>query len=981
MKEEYENQAMESENQNLQKTGTENKETQTTIEKEYRALSKEREKKFSEKVRKLFMKYETQESDGKRDYSLAMKRTNASKENFEEWNENRKSRIVKPKTQRQLIREEEMKVRETFLEELEQQNDKEHLRSVKKGEKKMPENKNQQEGVVPQDGKNKAMYVKTDNPLSEHMKEGDQHYEKLQEETSWNYSMEGQEREVQMKQVVQSLKSEKKGIFASTWKTLVLIFMIAALIVGLYPFFLQLTQGTEQEQIARYATGGYFQSYYMYSQVSNALIKRHIQRTIPDFTGNIEERKPFVAYYIADEDKSYVQTNMTDEQWKTKNSKDNYFYGYCRVGADGHVSLVHNFAEKGFEEYREDYLKNIIEDAMESLKDEDYIRQSVAEHYNFRVHFHNDQGIYLSSSGNAFDFKGNYNKEESTKEHETEDGSLIFQNDKQTVLKIINTLKDIREQTLQSEETLDIIVCIPKNALTMENIKSEREYYSYLVDRGGLFILVLAGFGIVLVFFLALFAPFRKQRKSTMVSCFNRMFLELKGLLLIFLFGIILLFGIFLTEYDLWMEGVGLDEVYKQDKLLYLIATGNNIYYFFFAMWIAFFGLLMVYLNTVYLKYIYYMGFMEGLFKNSVFGRMICFCLRPIGKLWKLFCRLFKDFSDLKYIDLSTRYKRNAILFVAGHCIALFVLDGLFGLSMQKFLIFLGLYGIWLFQTMYKILTRLAYVQSYTEKLSKGNFDIQADENIGIFSGITKNLNAIKEGFKIAVEKEVKSQNLKTELISNVSHDLKTPLTSIINYSDLLKQDNLSEEQKQDYIDIIYQKSQRLKVLIEDLFEASKASSGNITLHLEELDILALLRQTMGEMEERIQHSGLDFRLNVPDKKLLCNIDGRRTYRIFSNIISNITKYSMKGTRVYVDVSEEENSVEFQFKNIADYEMNFNVEEISERFKRGDTSRSTEGSGLGLAITKSLLELQKGEMKIEIDGDLFKLIAIFPKSK
>jgi signal transduction histidine kinase len=250
---------------------------------------------------------------------------------------------------------------------------------------------------------------------------------------------------------------------------------------------------------------------------------------------------------------------------------------------------------------------------------------------------------------------------------------------------------------------------------------------------------------------------------------------------------------------------------------------------------------------------------------------------------------------------------------------------------------------------------------------------------MGVLSPFSRNLNNIKDGFKIAVEKEVKSQNMKTELITNVSHDLKTPLTSIITYLDLLKTEDTDERTRKEYIEVLDKKSKRLKVLIDDLFDISKASSGNIELHLERLDVIALLHQALGELEEKINESGLQMRINLPESKAICELDGRRTYRVFENIMSNIFKYSMENSRVYIDVEEKEKNISFIFKNISAYEMNFDSSDIMERFTRGDASRSTEGSGLGLAIAKSLVELQKGNLSITVDGDLFKLIVTFPK--
>lgn len=239
-------------------------------------------------------------------------------------------------------------------------------------------------------------------------------------------------------------------------------------------------------------------------------------------------------------------------------------------------------------------------------------------------------------------------------------------------------------------------------------------------------------------------------------------------------------------------------------------------------------------------------------------------------------------------------------------------------------------------------------------------------------SPITHELSKIDEGFQNAVNQELVSQRMKTELISNVSHDLKTPLTSIINYVDLLKNKDLTQGQKEEYVSILDQKSQRLKVLIEDLFEASKAASGNIELVSEKIDLIALLKQTLGELAEKISTSGLQFKVNLPEEKVICELDGRRTYRIFENLMGNILKYAAPHSRVYIDCILEE-EVRITFRNISAYEMNFTAEEIMERFKRGDESRNTEGSGLGLSIAKNLTELQGGKFEVYVDGDLFKV--------
>lgn len=220
---------------------------------------------------------------------------------------------------------------------------------------------------------------------------------------------------------------------------------------------------------------------------------------------------------------------------------------------------------------------------------------------------------------------------------------------------------------------------------------------------------------------------------------------------------------------------------------------------------------------------------------------------------------------------------------------------------------------------------------------------------------------------------------MKSELITNVSHDLKTPLTSIINYIDLLKEENITDDKRARYIEVLDMKSKRLKILIEDLFEASKAVSGNMNFTKEDLNIVSLLRQVIGELEEKINHSQLDIITKWPEEKVILYLDGRKTFRVYENLLNNIIKYSMKNSRVYIDVINNEDEVIIILKNISAYQIDFSSEEIVERFKRGDKARSTEGSGLGLSIAKSIVELQGGEFNIEIDGDLFKVITKFKK--
>lgn len=265
-----------------------------------------------------------------------------------------------------------------------------------------------------------------------------------------------------------------------------------------------------------------------------------------------------------------------------------------------------------------------------------------------------------------------------------------------------------------------------------------------------------------------------------------------------------------------------------------------------------------------------------------------------------------------------------------------------------------------------------------TNLLAEGNLDAPIEGDFGIFNPMKTEVQKIQKGFKKAVQEEVKSERMKTELITNVSHDLKTPLTAIITYVDLLKSEENPEKCKE-YLEILEKKSLRLKVLIEDLFEISKATSKNVTMNFMEVDIVGLLKQVGVECDEKIKTSNLEFRWKVPEGKIVMLLDSQKTYRIFENLIVNITKYAMPHTRVYIDLTEEENFVSVSMKNVSAAELNFNSEEITDRFVRGDASRNTEGSGLGLAIAKSFTELQFGTLKVSTDADLFKVVIRFPK--
>lgn len=267
-----------------------------------------------------------------------------------------------------------------------------------------------------------------------------------------------------------------------------------------------------------------------------------------------------------------------------------------------------------------------------------------------------------------------------------------------------------------------------------------------------------------------------------------------------------------------------------------------------------------------------------------------------------------------------------------------------------------------------------------TEQIALGNLDFAiSDSGRGELPQLARHINNMKAGVKKSMENQMKSERLKSELITNVSHDLKTPLTSIINYVDILRRDGLSAEQQKEYIDILDKKAERLRLLIDDLFEASKAASGSVELNMERVDLTALLNQALAECNDKIAASFLTFRVKVDKPKIYAFLDGKKTWRVLENLITNALKYSQPNTRIYISLAEQEDKVVLTMQNISAYEIDFDVDEIFDRFKRGDTSRNTEGSGLGLAIAKSLVELQGGQLAIDVDGDQFKVTLSFFK--
>ncbi len=346
-------------------------------------------------------------------------------------------------------------------------------------------------------------------------------------------------------------------------------------------------------------------------------------------------------------------------------------------------------------------------------------------------------------------------------------------------------------------------------------------------------------------------------------------------------------------------------------------------------------------------------------------------------KMFAKFSRWTVRYFSHKELTYHATYVWITFFILTSITAFLFKIPGFTLLSFLLLIILFLVFGKYLMRAV----TSLSYLIEETRKISDGDLTHKINENevMPSMRVLSRSINNISNGLSTAVDEKLKSERFKTELITNVSHDIKTPLTSIINYVDLLKKEELNNDTANQYIEVLDSKSQRLKTLIEDLVEASKASSGSITLHMQKLNFVELIKQTIGEFEDRLAGSNLEIDLSDVETPLYIYADGRSTFRILENVFSNVNKYALKGTRVYVDLEATDEQVSVSVKNISATKLNITADELMERFVRGDTSRNTEGTGLGLSIAQSLASLQNGTFTIVLDGDLFKAIVSFPR--
>ena len=355
------------------------------------------------------------------------------------------------------------------------------------------------------------------------------------------------------------------------------------------------------------------------------------------------------------------------------------------------------------------------------------------------------------------------------------------------------------------------------------------------------------------------------------------------------------------------------------------------------------------------------------------------------------FCRYWKEdsligsicgnvkrrFEKLSEVDLSDKTDTVLLKYVLIQMVIVGVIACFWSFGIVLSVLYSVLLFFYIRKKLKKVQKDYQVLLKEAHQLADGRFDEELTQDVGIFNALGDELKNVRIGFEKAVSEEIKSQNMKTELISNVSHDLKTPLTGIKNYAELLGQDNVSGQDKQVYLENLQHYIDRLNNLIEDLFEVSKVNSGNIELNPVELNVVALIQQAQAETEDLLKQKNLTVILDAPENGIVQALDGEKTYRIFENLFTNIAKYTLPGTRVYVSATAQPEYTEIVFKNISEAQMNFTPEEIVERFVRGDKSRHESGSGIGLAIVKSFTEVQNGTFSIEIDGDLFKAVVRF----
>lgn len=527
---------------------------------------------------------------------------------------------------------------------------------------------------------------------------------------------------------------------------------------------------------------------------------------------------------------------------------------------------------------------------------------------------------------------------------------LIWNNYKQSNFDYL--YYDGSDWTLNNPSNFTIYLAVPQNIATDSHDAIAYQSSDLVTEN----IIPIAICAIVVVCIYTLIYPYETEKEIGIFKYPAKIKFEPLAILIAIAFtGIIVVIYSLIADFSNGYYLSRLNAIGLTDYSDAIIAIMNVV------AWMGFLYLVMF--TIFYLKSYFKEGFINSLKKNTI----CAWILKTIKHL--IYKAVNFDFDD--NIN-KTILKIILVNFVIISFICCFFTFGVFFALIYSAILFYILKNKFKeFQKDYQVLL------TAVKRLSNGDFDVEIHQDIGIFNSLGHEFTNVKNGFEKAVNEEVKSQKMKTELISNVSHDLKTPLTSIITYIDLLKNEDLDEKQQKEYINTLDRNALRLKNLIDDLFEVAKVNSGDVKLNLVPVDIIALIQQAKFELEDQFNAKNLIFKTNYPDEKIILNLDSSKTYRIFQNLLTNISKYALENTRVYIDIIKEDNQVIISFKNISADEIKVSEAKLVERFVQGDTSRNTSGSGLGLSIAKSFTELQHGTFNINVDGDLFKTTVIF----
>ncbi|WP_294561672.1 sensor histidine kinase [uncultured Traorella sp.] len=582
-------------------------------------------------------------------------------------------------------------------------------------------------------------------------------------------------------------------------------------------------------------------------------------------------------------------------------------------------------------------------------------KTQLSNHYE-RIHENDDINDYYFYDLLRFDGDGKIINEGDLHIEEASDFNLFdliipyYDDYQNTAYFMGNEFPSLEGVSINMPKNIEITMIVPSSLTSFG-------YVTYMLDNwennNGFAVISLLLFSAVLILFFLIY-PISIVEQAPVF----RSIIKQKGEIMFSILCILISIGctacLFISYYSLNDSFGRLLNIYQIAYPQYIVPFVNGLIWFI--------TLFMISLGLYYIKYMFAHGFGRYVREDTFIGA---------------FCKWIKrKMNQLAEVDLSQPVNRPLMQFMLIQLVIILLLVwGPFG-YVFAILYVLGLF-FWLLNKVKKIQKDYQKLLKAAEELSKGNFDQEMSGDVGVFNALNEEFAHIKSGFEKAVEDEIKSSNMKTELISNVSHDLKTPLTCIKNYIVLLQDESISDETRQEYLKNLAYYSSRLTTLIEDLFEVSKVNSGNVQLDCVDLNIVALIEQICAESEEMLQSKNLKVISHYDKNEIMLYLDGGKTCRIFENLFTNIGKYAMPESRVYIDVRDENDAVRIELKNMSEAEMNFTPEEIVERFVRGDKSRHESGSGLGLAIAQSFTEIQNGEFKIEIDGDLFKVIIRF----